>query len=149
MSSVHFSHPPYFSSVISHSSALSLPHLGSAFIKLPSDCLSVLIVRLWHLISFCSPLTYPVPVIPLCRHGDLVCLSCQRFSVGETGMQLGAFLWQFTSYRKVSKRKEQSRTTRKVSETVMFLEFIKCTCEIQLQVLLQRGLILGNKSLYV
>lgn len=132
MSSMHSCRPLYFSPVIYHSSALSPPHLPSAFIKLPSDCLSPLIVRFWHLFALCTFLTYAAPIISLCHHGDPVCLckSCHRFSAGKSSGQQGAFSWQFPPHEKVSIRKEQS--SGNTLETFTFSESIKSSCRKQL-----------------
>lgn len=84
----------------------------------------------------CSPLTYPVPIISLCRHGNLVCTckSCHRFSAGEISMK-----WDTFSHKTVSKRIfsfNQGQPGRHRRES-FYYRSMKCTCGIQLQVLLQ------------
>lgn len=123
MSSVHFK--PSF---LRHLSYLSLFCLVSSILRICFSLYSQVIACHCWLYDFdtslpCCLLTYPIPKILLCRHGDSVCLckSCHRFGAGERGMMQGAFSWQVLSHKKVSRRKEESRTTREASEKVSLL----------------------------
>lgn len=118
------------------------------FYKIPkwllvtADC-----VTLTPLPSPRSPLTYPSPIISHCRHGDPVylCKWCHEFSTGERCI----FYDDLHQIRKWTSEKERWRTARKVQET--FSRSMKLTCGLQLQApsSTHRGLILGNKLLYI
>lgn len=123
MSSVHFK--PSF---LRHLSYLSLFCLVSSILRISFSLYSQVIACHCWLYDFdtslpCCLVTYPIPKILLCRHGDSVCLckSCHRFGAGERGMMQGAFSWQVLSHKKVSRRKEESRTTKEASEKVSLL----------------------------